>query len=99
MHALVEVVASWVKNGGYLWNGPMFNIYHVSPGVTQNPEEWVTEACFPVKKRTRNNRQGHRALDLQNHEEPRDCLAATWGSSRTVLEKIPFSGSIPRRIP
>ena len=25
-----------------------FNIYHVSPAQTQNPDEYVTEACFPV---------------------------------------------------
>ena len=33
----------------YKMNGPMFNIYHVSPAQTQNPDEYVTEACFPVE--------------------------------------------------
>ncbi|SFB36683.1 DNA-binding transcriptional regulator, MerR family [Acetitomaculum ruminis DSM 5522] len=42
-------VVSWIKSNGYKMNGPMFNIYHVSPGQTQNPEEYVTEACFPVE--------------------------------------------------
>ena len=30
--------------------GPMFNIYHVSPHETQNPDEFVTEVCFPVRE-------------------------------------------------
>ena len=29
----------------------MFNIYHVSPAETQNPDEFVTEVCYPVRKR------------------------------------------------
>lgn len=28
----------------------MFNIYHVSPHETQNPDEFVTEVCFPVRE-------------------------------------------------
>ncbi len=46
--ATAEVV-SWAKANGYRLNGPMFNIYHVGPAQTQNPEEYVTEACFPVE--------------------------------------------------
>lgn len=42
-------VASWIKENGYKMNGHMFNIYHVSPAQTQNPDEYVTEACFPVE--------------------------------------------------
>ena len=30
-------------------SGAMFNIYHVSPHETQNPDEFVTEICYPVK--------------------------------------------------
>ena len=29
----------------------MFNIYHVSPHETRNPDEFVTEVCCPVKKK------------------------------------------------
>ena len=43
-------VAAWVSENGYAFNGPMFNIYHVSPHETQNPEEYVTEICYPVRK-------------------------------------------------
>ena len=42
-------VASWIGANGYTMNGPMFNIYHVSPAQTQNPDEYVTEVCFPVE--------------------------------------------------
>ncbi len=38
-------VAAWIKANGYKMNGHMFNIYHVSPAQTQNPDEYVTEAC------------------------------------------------------
>ncbi|MBR3057573.1 MAG: MerR family transcriptional regulator [Clostridiales bacterium] len=42
-------VVSWIKENGYKMNGPMFNIYHVSPAQTPNPDEYVTEVCFPVE--------------------------------------------------
>lgn len=42
-------VVSWIKENGYKMNGPMFNIYHVGPAQTMNPEEYVTEACFSVE--------------------------------------------------
>jgi len=44
-------VVSWLEANGYEYGGPMFNIYHVSPHETQNPEEFVTEVCYPVKKK------------------------------------------------
>ena len=43
-------IAAWIADNGYACDGPMFNIYHVSPHETQNPEEFVTEACYPVRK-------------------------------------------------
>ena len=42
-------VISWVKENGYEPCGAMFNIYHVSPHETQNPDEFVTEVCYPIK--------------------------------------------------
>lgn len=44
-------VANWVVANGYDFDGKSFCIYHVSPGQTDNPEELVTEVCFPVKKK------------------------------------------------
>jgi effector-binding domain-containing protein len=46
-----HVVANWVNDNAYEFNGPMFCIYHVSPGQTSNPDDWVTEVCYPVKKK------------------------------------------------
>lgn len=45
-----DAVANWVKANGYDFNGKSFCIYHVSPQETSNPDEFVTEVCFPVKK-------------------------------------------------
>jgi effector-binding domain-containing protein len=42
-------VISWINSNGYKMNGAMFNIYHVSPAQTQNPDEYVTEVCFQVE--------------------------------------------------
>ena len=44
-------VIAWVEQNGYEAAGPMFNIYHVSPHETRNPDEFVTEVCYPVKRR------------------------------------------------
>lgn len=46
-----EAVANWIKDNGYEFDGLSFCIYHVSPYETQNSEEWVTEVCYPVKKK------------------------------------------------
>lgn len=43
-------VAAWIEANGYHYAGPMFNIYHVSPHETQNPDEFITEVCYPVTK-------------------------------------------------
>lgn len=49
MGMVTQVVAQWIEDHSYELNGPMFNIYHVSPAQEPIPENWVTEACFPVK--------------------------------------------------
>jgi len=48
--AVNEAVAAWVADNGYDYNGPMFCVYHVSPGHDPNPDNWVTEVCYPVRK-------------------------------------------------
>ena len=47
---VIAAVAAWVTANGYESAGPMFDIYHVSPHETQNPDEFVTEVCFPVRE-------------------------------------------------
>lgn len=49
--AVHQAVANWVRDNGYEFAGKMFCIYHVSPNETQNPEEYVTEVCYSVKKK------------------------------------------------
>lgn len=46
-----EAVADWVSANGYDFDGKSFCIYHVSPSQTEDPEELVTEVCFPVRKK------------------------------------------------
>ena len=43
-------ISTWVAANGFAFDGPMFNIYHVSPHETSDPNEYVTEVCYPVKK-------------------------------------------------
>jgi len=49
--AVNQSIANWIRDNGYEFDGAMFNIYHVSPAQTQNPDELVTEICFPVRKK------------------------------------------------
>lgn len=44
-------VAAWGEANGYAFDGPMFNIYYVSPHETKNPDEFVTEVCYPVRRK------------------------------------------------
>lgn len=43
-------VAQWVRDNGYAYDGPAFNIYHVSPHETDDPNEFVTEICYPIRE-------------------------------------------------
>lgn len=49
--AVNEAVAAWVEDNGWMFDGAYFNIYHVSPHETQNPDEFVTEVCYPIKRK------------------------------------------------
>lgn len=44
-------ILEWIAATGCRPNGPMFNIYHVNPHETSNPEEFITEVCYPIEKR------------------------------------------------
>ena len=48
LDAAMGNVARWVQENGYEIAGPTFFIYHVSPHETENPDEFVTEICYPV---------------------------------------------------
>lgn len=51
MNAIMEAVANWVTDNGYEFDGPAFNIYHISPHETSDPNEFVTEVCYPVRRK------------------------------------------------
>ena len=51
MNDVYAAVVAWMNANGYEPAGPMTNIYHVSPHETQNPDEFVAEVCYPVKKK------------------------------------------------
>lgn len=40
----------WIVENGYRISGKAFNIYYISPGNEPNPENFVTEICYPIKK-------------------------------------------------
>ena len=50
MNGINAAVAAWGADNCYVFDDPMFNIYHVSPHETSNPDEYVTEVCYPVRK-------------------------------------------------
>ena len=50
-YAVNEAVAAWVADNGWTLAGAAFFIYHVSPHDTRNPDEFVTEVCYPVKRK------------------------------------------------
>lgn len=45
-----QMIANYILSNNYKLDGPMFNIYHVSPAQEKDPNKWVTESCFPIKK-------------------------------------------------
>lgn len=46
-----EAIATWITDNNYEFNKPMFNIYHISPETESNPENMITEVCFPIKRK------------------------------------------------
>lgn len=51
MGEAMTTLAKWVNDNGYEFEGPAFDVYHVSPHETSDPNELVTEICYPVKKK------------------------------------------------
>ena len=50
MPEINQAVGLWIEANGYALSGPMVNIPYVSPAQEENPEKWVTEAGYIVKK-------------------------------------------------
>lgn len=51
LDAAMGAAAQWAQENGYAFDGPTFNIYHVSPHETRNEDEFVTEICYPVRRK------------------------------------------------
>ena len=49
MNDCYAAIIGWINENGFKCSGSMFNIYLVSPHETQNPDEFVTEVCYPVE--------------------------------------------------
>lgn len=45
-----KCIYEWVLNNSYKISGKPFNIYYLNPGNEQNPNNYITEICFPIKK-------------------------------------------------
>ena len=43
-------ITMWIKENGYELDGANFCIYHKGWGQCDNPKEFVTEICFPIRK-------------------------------------------------
>lgn len=43
-------MGKWIKENGYEMKGLPFTTYYRSPGNEQNPEQFITELCFPIEK-------------------------------------------------
>ena len=46
-----ESVAKWINDNNYELSGNLFNIYHVSPAGSNDEDDFITEVCFPIRKR------------------------------------------------
>ena len=43
-------IYNWIVENGYRISGKAFNIYYISPENELNPDNYVTEICYPIKK-------------------------------------------------
>ncbi len=44
-------IAKWIKENKYELVGKIFNIYHISPKTEDEPENMLTEVCFPIRSK------------------------------------------------
>jgi effector-binding domain-containing protein len=44
-------LAKWIIQNDFEIYGPAFNIYYVSPEHERNENKFITEICFPIRKR------------------------------------------------
>ncbi|MDH6367421.1 MULTISPECIES: MerR family transcriptional regulator [unclassified Breznakia] len=49
LETIYEEMAKWLSENEYELNGEIMNVYHISPKITNNQNEFLTEVCFPIK--------------------------------------------------
>lgn len=49
--AIHQYVMGWICKNGYQMDGLSFSTYYLSPGNEKNPENYITELCFPIRKK------------------------------------------------
>ncbi len=45
-----KYIYNWIVENGYRITGKSFSVYYISPESEANPENYVTEICYPIKK-------------------------------------------------
>lgn len=48
MAEVMTALGAWISEQGLRINGPMIDVYRVSPASGLPPEQWVTDVCVPV---------------------------------------------------
>jgi DNA-binding transcriptional MerR regulator len=48
---VARAIAEWLEASDYTIDGPMISIFHVTPYETPEPDSWVTEVCYTVKRK------------------------------------------------
>lgn len=46
-----KAIADWLDSSEYVIDGPMISIFYVTPYETPEPDNWVTEVCYTVRKK------------------------------------------------
>lgn len=47
---IISYISHWVKENHYQMNGKPFQAYYLSPENEADPENFITEICFPIKQ-------------------------------------------------
>lgn len=48
---IMNAVLTWIIDNGYQLDGPAFDLYHIIPYKTTDPNDFVVEVCYPVWKK------------------------------------------------
>lgn len=48
--AIISYIYHWIIENGYRISGKAFYVYYLSPDNESDPENYITEICYPIKK-------------------------------------------------